>query len=181
MRLPALLPTLLSLLVTAGCAPRTATPDGEREAAQAGDFTLRTVEGQTFRLSDHLGKQVILLNFWATWCVPCLGEMPELEKLHQRYRDQGLLVVGVSMDGPESVANVQPTVRRYGLTYPILLDEETRVVGVYNPRRDAPFSVLIDRQGRIVQRFVGYAPGDEVKLEESIRPLLDAGDAGTGS
>ncbi len=195
MRLPALPVLSLSLLAVACATPAaTSTPDGTAEAgagtraeqapekasAQATDFSLRAVDGRTFRLSDHLGKDVVFLNFWATWCVPCLGEMPELEKLHQTYGGQGLQIVGISMDGPESIANVQPTVRRYGITYPILLDEETRVVGTYNPRRDAPFSVLIDRSGRIVQRFVGYAPGDEKKIEAHITPLLTRGQGGGG-
>lgn len=186
MRFPASLPALSSAVLLllafgAGCAtPSGASDKGTSESAsgpaQATDFTLRTVEGRTFRLSDHLQKDIILLNFWATWCTPCLGEMPELEKMHQALKGQGVQIVGVSMDGPESVANVQPTVRRLGVTYPVLLDEETRVVGVYNPRRDAPYTVIIDREGRVAQRFVGYAPGDEAKLEDALRKLL-AGEA----
>lgn len=175
MRLTVIL-LMLSTLSSA-CAPRAATPtrDEDKGPAKATDFSLRSIDGRTVRLSDYLGRDVIFLNFWATWCVPCLGEMPALEKIHQTYKDQGLTILGVSMDGPESIANVEPTVRRYGITYPILLDEETRVVALYNPARDAPYSVLIDRQGRIVERFLGYSPGDEVKLEQRIQPLLAAG------
>lgn len=161
-------------LFAAGCSPRTATPTEEKGAAKASDFSLRALDGRTVRLSDHLGKDVIFLNFWATWCVPCLGEMPELQKLHQTYKDQGLTILGISMDGPESIANVEPTIRRYGINYPILLDEETRVVAIFNPARDAPFGVLIDREGRIVESMVGYSPGDEKKLEAKIQTLLAA-------
>ncbi len=166
------------LLLASACATSSKSGGGEDSSgpAQAADFTLRTVEGKNFRLSDHLRKDIILLNFWATWCTPCLGEMPELEKLHQTMKAEGVQIIGVSMDGPESVANVQPTVRRLGVTYPVLLDEETRVVGLYNPRRDAPYTVIIDREGRVAQRFVGYAPGDEAKLEDALRKLL-AGEA----
>lgn len=171
------LATVSAVCLLLACAPRAANTAGDKGAAQATDFALRTPDGRTVRLSDHLGRDVIFLNFWATWCVPCLGEMPELEKLHQKYKDQGLTVLGVSMDGPESIANVQPTVRRYGISYPILLDEETRVVALYNPTRDAPYSVLIDRDGRIVDRFLGYSPGDEVKLEQRITALLPTASA----
>jgi peroxiredoxin len=177
-RTRALLPAALAALVALGCAARSANPAEDKGPARATDFSLRSVDGRTFRLSDHLGKDVILLSFWATWCVPCLGEMPELEKIYRDHKAQGFTVVGLSMDGPESIANVEPTVRRYGVTYPIVLDEETRVTAVYNPARDAPYAVLIDRSGRIVERKLGYAPGDEVKLKEEIVKLLAAAPAG---
>jgi peroxiredoxin len=168
--------TLVSALCLPGCATSTASkPSGGDDAsggARAPDFSLRQVDGRTFRLSDHLGRDVIMLSFWATWCAPCLTEMPALEKLHQTYKDQGFTLVGVSMDGPETVANIRATLRRYGVTYPVVLDEETNVVARYNPTRDAPFAVLIDREGRVAQTKLGYAPGDEVKLEQSIRTLL---------
>jgi peroxiredoxin len=135
------------------------------------DFTLSTTDGRTARLSDHLGE-VVLINFWATWCVPCAAELPHLQRLYETYSDQGFVVLAISMDGPESAANVNPQVRRYGLTFPVLLDEETRVVGVYNPKRTAPFSVLIGPDGNIVKTRAGYSAGDEVALEADIRELL---------
>jgi peroxiredoxin len=167
---------LASCCLFLACAPKMATHTTSQlqdtGAAKATDFTLRSIDGRSVRLSDYLGKDVVLLNFWATWCVPCLGEMPELEKLHQKYKDQGLTIIGISMDGPETVANVDSTVRRYGVSYPVVLDEETRVVAAYNPTRDAPFAVLIDRTGRIVETTLGYAPGDEVELEQKLQVLL---------
>lgn len=168
---------LFATLLLVGCA--TTTPSGEsaKGAAQATDFTLRSLEGRNVRLSDHLGKDVILLSFWATWCVPCLGEMPELQRIYQAHKDKGLVVLGISMDGPESIANVESTIRRYGVTYPVLLDEETRVTALYNPTRDAPFAVVIDRQGRIVESKLGYTPGDEVELEKELVALLGSSEA----
>jgi peroxiredoxin len=168
---------LVSLLALAGCAPRVATPEKPAGPAKASDFSLRAIDGQTFRLSDYLGKDVILLSFWATWCVPCTAEMPALEKLHETYKDKGLKIVGISMDGPETIANVESTVRRYGATYPVVLDEETRVVAAYNPTRDAPFTVIIDRDGRIVESRLGYTLGDEVQLEKTLQGLLAAAPA----
>ena len=159
-------------LMLLGCAT---TPAGEAKGpAQAADFTLRSVEGKNVRLADHLGKDVIVLSFWATWCTPCLGEMPQLQRIYEAHKAEGLTVMGVSMDGPESVANVEPTIRRYGVTYPVLLDEETRVTAIYNPTRDAPFTVVIDRAGRIVETKLGYTPGDEVPLEQQLVRLLAA-------
>ncbi len=167
---------LASCCLFLACAPKTATHTVSQAPttgpAKATDFTLRSTDGRSVRLSDYLGRDVVMLNFWATWCVPCLGEMPELEKLHQKYKDQGLTIIGISMDGPETIANVDSTVRRYGVSYPIVLDEETRVVAAYNPTRDAPFGVLIDREGRIIETRLGYAPGDEVELEQKLQVLL---------
>jgi peroxiredoxin len=157
------------LLFSIACAAPQASGGGGTD-----DFALRDVQGRTVRLSDHRGK-VVLLNFWATWCVPCKGEMPHLQRIYEAHKGDGFVVLGISMDGPESIANVAPEVRRYGLTYPILLDEETRVVGVYNPKRAAPFNVLISREGSIEATSEGYSPGDEITLEENIRKLLAEG------
>lgn len=157
------------------CLVACAAPQSGSGAASGGaaDFALRDTAGRTVRLSDHAG-QVVLLNFWATWCVPCAAELPHLQRLYETYRDQGFMVLAISMDGPETVANVGTHARRYGLTCPVLLDEETRVVGVYNPKRTAPFSVLIGRDGEVAKTRAGYSPGDEVELEAEIRELLDS-------
>jgi peroxiredoxin len=142
--------------------------------APAPDFTLRDLEGRNFTLSDHLGKDVILLNFWATWCVPCGAEMPALEQLQQANKDKGFIVLGIAMDGPETVAQVGPFARRYGVTFPVLLDEETRVVGAYNPKRTAPLNVLIDRKGQISRVRSGYNAGDEKLVGDDVASLVNA-------
>jgi peroxiredoxin len=161
-----------ALSCSAGCAPRVAGTGSPQAKARATDFSLRALDGSTVRLSDHLGKDVVLLTFWATWCTPCLGEVPHLVKLHEAYKGKGLTVLSVAMDGPETIANVEPTARRYGVTYPVLLDEETRVMAVYNPARDAPFTVLIAKDGTIAETRVGFAPGDEKVLEEHLLALM---------
>jgi peroxiredoxin len=138
----------------------------------ASDFTLRDTEGRQVHLSDYLGKEVILIDFWATWCVPCEAELPHLEALYKQYKDQGFVVLGISMDGPETVAQVQTYARRYELSFPVLLDEETKVVGVYNPKRTAPLSVLVNRSGQIAQQRQGYSAGDEKLIEEDVKNLL---------
>lgn len=167
-----LLAALLCAATLAACAPR--VPGAEHTLARATDFSLQAVDGSTVHLSDSLGKEVVMISFWATWCGPCLGEMPALEVLHQRYRNQGFKLLSVAMDGPDTLANVEPTVRRFHISYPVLLDQETRVVSVYNPTRDAPFTVLIGRDGRIAETRVGYSPGDETQLEAQIRKLIAA-------
>jgi peroxiredoxin len=140
-------------------------------SGRAADFALRDTAGRTVRLSDYPG-QVVLLNFWATWCVPCAAELPHLQRLYEQYRDRGLVVLAISMDGPETSASVDSHARRYGLTFPVLLDQETRVVGVYNPKRTAPFTVMIGRDGAVAGTREGYTAGDEIAVEADIEALI---------
>jgi peroxiredoxin len=165
-------------LAAAGCGAPSGTsasaPGAPGGAGGAPDFALRDLAGRTVRLSDQRGK-VVLVNFWATWCVPCAAELPHLQRLYEKYRDRGFVVLAISMDGPESSAEVDPRARRYGLTFPVLVDEETRVVGVYNPKRTAPFSVFIDRGGHVVATREGFHAGDEVAVESEVSSLVAAG------
>ena len=140
----------------------------------ATDFAARDTDGKTFRLSDHLGKEVILLDFWATWCDPCLAEMPHLEAMYERHKAQGLLIVGVSMDGPDTVAQVPSFAKRHDMTFPVVLDEDSHVVSVYDPKRAAPLSVLIDRAGHIVRIRESYNPGDETLVLADVEAALAA-------
>ena len=142
-------------------------------SGSAPDFMLEDLEGDEFHLAEHLGDEVILLNFWATWCEPCRIEMPHLNRLQQELGDQGLRIVAISMDGPESVSRVRGHVNRYDYDLTVLIDRDSEVTQQYNPRRGAPFNVLIDRSGSIVWSHEGYAPGDEEELEAQIREALD--------
>ena len=164
------------------CGPGSAHVGASGSAAggRATDFVLKNLDGGSWSLSDCLGKNVILLNLYATWCTACEVKLTHLERLHQTYRGYGVVVVGISMDGPETVAMVGPQAHRVGVTFPVLLDEETRVTAIYNPHRTAPFSVLIDREGRIRWVRPGYLPGDEVMFERNIRALL-AGESALSS
>lgn len=168
--------TTLAALALTSCGP---AGHGTSVGAPATNFTLKDVTGRPVSLADNFGKNVVLLDFWATWCVPCEAEMPHLQRIYQRYKDQGFVLLGISMDGPETVASVAPYVRRMGLSFPVLLDEETQVTNVYNPQRTAPLTVLIDREGRVRRVHPGYKPGDEVELEREVGALLKGG--GTGA
>jgi thiol-disulfide isomerase/thioredoxin len=118
----------------------------------APDFALPRLTGESLRLSDLRGK-VVLLNFWATWCVPCRTEMPTIEELYRRYQDRGLEVVAINLD-VLSTAGVEAFVKEVKVTFPIVLDpfwataRAYRVVGL-------PTTYLIDRRGNVVVRDVG--------------------------
>jgi peroxiredoxin len=141
-------------------------------AQQAVDFTLKDLFGHSQRLSVYYSKGIVLLNFWATWCVPCAKEFPHLQRLQDQYTDRGLQIFAVSIDGPERLAKVSNFIGRYGYTLTVLLDTESKVVSLYNPRLILPYSVLIDRSGRICYVHQGYSPGDERSLEQKIVAIL---------
>ena len=157
---------------TAGAGGGAAEPKAAPSGPKAPDFTLPALDGSTGRLSDHLGKGVILIDFWSTTCDPCLAEMPHLVELYKKYKDQGFTVLAISLDGPESRSLVSSVVHDKGMIFPVLLDEETSVVARYNPKRELPFSVLIGKDGSILEKHSGYQHGEEEKLRGSIEKAL---------
>jgi peroxiredoxin len=158
-------------LVLSCSAPQERTAD-EPTTARPPDFELPTLDGDTLRLSDQLGKNVVLLDFWATFCKPCLRAMPELEKLYQKQKSRGFVVLGIAIDSADQRDEVRAEVAKLGVTFPILLDQETRVVALYNPRSSAPYSVLIGRDGRVVRKQEGYTTGDHGAVERDIEAAL---------
>jgi peroxiredoxin len=136
------------------------------------DFVLKDVDGKSVALSDYLGKHVILISFWATWCEPCKKEMVQLQELYEAHADAGLMILSISMDEPESVGDVRPYVKQRRYTYPVLLDTEAQVTNQLNPRRAAPFSLLIGRNQEIVWEHEGYVPGDEQKIDAAVLEAL---------
>ena len=167
---------LCGLLLASACgpaAPASAAPASSPVvAARPPDFELPRLDGGTERLSDHFGKDVVLVDFWATFCKPCLRAMPDLDALYRARKERGFVVLGVSIDGPGSTADVQGAVARLGVSFPILLDQDSRAVALYNPRASAPFSVLIGRDGRVLAQREGYTTGAHASIEHDIDMAL---------
>jgi peroxiredoxin len=134
----------------------------------APDFVVETLDGDTLRLSQLRG-QVVLVNFWATWCLPCRIEMPGFQRVWNDYADQGFVIVGLSVDqGVRS--DVVRWVDQRGLTFPIAFAPGS-VVRSYGGAHVLPTSILVDREGRIAHRVEGlYA---EPALRAAVRRLLN--------
>lgn len=126
----------------------------------APDFALKTPDGQTIRLSDLKGRPV-LVNFWATWCAPCAIEMPALEETYRKYKDQGLVVLGVNQ--AETPDKVSQYMRERGLTFPTVLDTDTSTAQLYRVT-GYPTTWIIDRQGNLQQlRRGGFTSAAQIE------------------
>ena len=153
----------------------TAPPCFGAVGSEAPEFALPAAPGGAFsgrfRLVDHLRRKPVVVLFWATWCQPCLQELPVYQALYQRYGGR-LMVVGISMDGPDTVSEAGARARQMGLTFPIVTDLQTEVVAVYNTRRAAPFSVWIDRQGIIAREREGFSMSEQPAIQAGIANLV---------
>lgn len=156
-----------------GAASAGTSSAGVGAGAAASDFTARDLEGKTVKLSTHLGKDVVLLNFCATWCEPCVAEFPHMRRMYEANKAKGLVIYAIAMDGPETVANVAAFAKRNQLNFPVITDEDSRIASLFNPKKSAPLSVLIDRSGKVVAIREGYNPGDEEFLAADVAKALD--------
>jgi len=134
----------------------------------APDFTLRAADGKNLRLQEQRGR-VVLVNFWATWCGPCKQEMPHLNRLYEKYRASGFVLLAVNIDeGPRLAVG---TAQRMGLKFPVLLDGDKKVSKLYD-LSSMPSTVMIDRDGRVRHIHLGYREGLEDLYEKQIRELV---------
>lgn len=161
--------TLAALALLCVAAPASAVdPPDRRRPVQ--EFALDDLSGDAVRLSDFAGK-VVVISFWATWCGPCLQELPFLQQLYDQHGGE-LVVLAITTDGPDTVPEVRNIVRRNRWTMPVLLDLDGGLMAQLNPRGTQPFTMFIDRQGRLAHVHEGYSVGDEVAHAASIETLV---------
>lgn len=165
----AALATALTLGLAIGSASAVRAADPSIRGKPAADFALKAVSGQNVRLSEHLGE-VVVLNFWATWCGPCRQQMPRLDQLHATYRSAGLVLLGLNVD--DDTEGAAEFVRTLGVNYPVLLDPRKSVAPLYDV--DAlPMTVLVDRAGVVRYVHYDYSPAIEKQYVSELRQLLD--------
>ncbi len=157
---------LPALLLAAFAAPAlTGAPPPSGPAPQ---FHLDSMAGKPVDLSQFKG-QVVMLNFWASWCGPCRTEMPILEKLHEKYKPMGFSMVGVNVE-PDSKLAVE-WLKATPVTFPILFDTKSEVSKLYQVA-GMPSTVIVDRKGNLRWLHRGYKPGDENEYQDQIRALV---------
>jgi peroxiredoxin len=137
-------------------------------SAPAPDFSLPSNTGKTINLSQYKG-QVVMLNFWATWCGPCRKEMPILESIHKKYSKMGFTMIGVNVE-PDSKAAVD-WLKQTPVSFPVLFDKDSKVSQLYKVNT-MPSTVIIDRKGNVQFSHRGYKDGDENEYLNSIRALV---------
>lgn len=157
------------LLAGMGCgdAPKAATI-----GAVAPDYAAQLLDGAPVSLESQRGK-VVLLNIWATWCKPCRQEIPALETLHQRHRDEGLEIIGVSIDQPGMADRIQSFAAELGASYTLWHDPDDRISTTFLAI-GVPASYLIDRDGILRWRHVGPVTADDSTLNAELRAALAA-------
>jgi len=157
---------LAGLLLFLGCTGK-GDPDG-----LAPDFLLEDLSGKAVSLKDSKGS-VVLLDFWATWCPPCLKSIPELVDIQTKYRDRGLVIIGISVDDPNMISSgdLLAFKDRFRINYPIVRADAKVLKDYFRNAEDMaiPTMFIIDREGKIIEKKVGFRPG---ALEESLIRVL---------
>jgi thiol-disulfide isomerase/thioredoxin len=147
----------------AGAAPTTTAPAGQAE--QGIPQNLKKLDGSELDASV-LGGKVVVVNFWATWCVPCVGEIPGFNKLHQEFASKGVVVLGVSLD--DGAAQVEAFLKKHPMEYPVALASEA--ISEKYSSGPIPVTLVFDRSGKQIKRFEGFTPGDA--LEAAVQQAL---------
>ena len=174
-----LLTTSLGLVLTLVVASPSSALFGSSDKPETGSdaprFTAPLLTEGEFDLGPHLGKDAILLDFWSIYCVSCVQEMPRLVEIYDKYKDQGFVAVGVDLDsfGTKRVVKFVQGLD-FKVSYPIVIDKQRQIAGKYGVSV-LPTTIVIDREGKIIFYHVGYAPGDEAKIEDMVKQALGAG------
>jgi thiol-disulfide isomerase/thioredoxin len=163
-RISSLFAVVITLLSVAGAAARGDAPG----RVPAPDFTLKSASGENLKLSELRG-QVVLVNFWASWCGPCRQEMPLLDQLHRKYGPLGFTVLGVNVDGDPRQATA--FLEKVPVTFPVVFDSGNAVSKSYEVVA-MPTTLIVDRGGDVRYLHKGYASGIEAEYQQQVRLLL---------
>lgn len=164
----------LALSALAGVACGEAGRDDQAaDRRPAPEYAAVTLAGDSVALADLRG-QPVLLNVWATWCVPCRVEIPELQSLHEEHAAQGLRVVGVTVDSRAAIDDVRQFIQEFGMTYDVWWDPDHAVLNRFGGS-GVPLTVLIDRDGSIAWRHLGMFQREDPELQAALRRTLTSG------
>ncbi len=140
-------------------------------AQPAFNIELTDTEGNSVKIRDIKGDKLTVLDFWATWCHPCVNSIPQLSKLSDKYADKGVSFIGINEDSPRNLSKVRPFASSLGITYPVLLDTDQQLLSNYMIE-GFPTLIILDDSGKVLFTHLGYTNGDENILEKNIEELL---------
>lgn len=143
----------------------------ESKAQEIYPFELENTNGELVSYEEIKGNKVTIIDFWATWCKPCVNSIPKLVGIYESFDSEEVAFIGISIDSPRNLAKVKPFVESKGVTYPILLDMNQELMREYNVT-SIPTLLIVNADNEIVSIHEGFAPGDEDKLVEEINALL---------
>ncbi len=169
-RAPAMRAIALLVLLSASLLALAGPVSALDRGARAPEIDLRDGGGARVRMGELRGK-VVLVDFWASWCAPCREELPVLQRLYERYRGRGFVIVGVNVDRERR--NMDGFVGRLRLTFPVVHDAAHRVADRYSPTT-MPSSYLVDRVGVVRYVHRGFRASDAREIESRVRSLLEA-------
>jgi cytochrome c biogenesis protein CcmG/thiol:disulfide interchange protein DsbE len=158
--------SLIAFLFLYGCEKKVET------LQTAPDFTLRDVNGDSVSLKKY-GGNIVLVDFWATWCTPCRLSIPELAEIQKKYRDQGVVVLGISMDDPQVFPDtyILTFKETFNMNYPILRADQKVAMDYFGTANMViPTLFVVNREGKLADKIVGYVPG---AVENSLKRVLE--------
>ncbi|GJM43794.1 MAG: hypothetical protein DHS20C21_06360 [Gemmatimonadota bacterium] len=161
---------VLLILPVVLAAPSSTQAEDARTKAPA--FRALDMSGERFTLDDLLGKGPIVVDFWATWCKPCIKELPYVQRLLDDYRDQGVQVLAVTIDSPKSQNQVRKFIKTRKYDFRVVMDAEQDVFKKLQGKGTIPYLVILDSEGFIRYHHTGYRPGDEKELVRVVEELL---------
>lgn len=145
--------------------------NGLAQSTSISNLTFDELDGSTSKLSDYLRNGPVYVSFWALWCEPCKQELHALKSFAKDHADDPFTILAVNQDSPRSLAKVKAYVRSQEYPFPVILDPNTQVFQAFNGQ-NLPFSVLIDKSGKVLTTRTGYLPGDEKEIEKDILKLI---------
>jgi cytochrome c biogenesis protein CcmG/thiol:disulfide interchange protein DsbE len=171
---------LLLAALLAAASPAAASLEGSKlkKGQPAPDFTLKDLDGKSWKLSDLKGKKVVMIDFWATWCNICKREMPILQKVYLEYKDKGVEFFGIALDDADKIKQIRKILVEKGVTYPVLIDQDQKVATeVYQLAGPIPYKVVIDLNGIIVYDHVGDYVDYPPEIVDVFDQILEAAPA----
>lgn len=162
---------ILGFILSAFSASSAQNDSGNNSNRTAPNFKLESIEREVIELNNFIGKGPILLCFWSSCCKSAVMQIEAFTSLYEKYKDEHFVMLAIATDDEKTIAKVKPYAKSKDYKFPVLYDTDGNVARTYYAF-DVPFSVLIDKSGKITYTHLGYMKGDEIELENLIIGLL---------